>query len=402
MVDLFRMYMNTTGITLRIRRKLILSAFLILTGLAPSLQAQSVWSGNASVDGTEFVNFTDDFPLAGASSSFTRNTKILVTNPENSKSVEVTVVKRAPRPGVFLVLSEEAGRALSISSDQVVPVQVQVVSADTSNAYDEFRSADPDINPAVSVPETETLTAETALDAADDSADTDLEILSGTVDEDIAGVPPAGDEPVPVPVPADSLRVEREEPVVPDTSAADAGIAVTPLPEEEILSGDALTAVSEPEVPAVSDSAAAETVPETAILTDPEDIEESLLPSGDNVIYFLTPSDFRPPTGPVTVKEDTEEIVPVLVDRNSLEKFIVNQLKNGSSYIQLGAYSSPESVYAEITAIADRYPMVVWTETGKNGTLYKLLIGPLTRDETGVLSYRFRSTGYADLFLYKP
>jgi hypothetical protein len=65
---------------------LILFAFLILPGMAAPVFAEPVWSGNASVDAAEFVNFLDDFPLAGASSSFTRNTQIIVTNPQNAGS----------------------------------------------------------------------------------------------------------------------------------------------------------------------------------------------------------------------------------------------------------------------------------------------------------------------------
>jgi len=388
--------MRTTGIS----RLLVLFAFLISAGASSPLYAQSVWSGNASVDQTEFVNFLEDFPLAGASSSFTRNTKVLVTNPQNNKSVEITIVKRAPRPGVFLVLSEAAGNALSIPSGQVIPVQVQVVTTGSTSAYDEFRSADPDINPAVSVPPLD----ETELSAGELNPELtaipEVESIPEMTDESFAEVPLSGEEMVPVPVPADTLRVEREEPglteALPgevDVPVTDALVTPVEILSEEVPAGEIIAE----EIPSEPD---AET--ETAVLTEADEIRDSILPTGDNVIYFLTPSDFRPPTGPVDVKEDAGEIVPVLVDRSSLEKFIVSQLNNGSSYIQLGAYTSPESIYEEILSIEDRYPMVVWTENGRDGTLYKLLVGPLTRDETGVLSYRFRSTGYNDLFLYKP
>jgi len=439
MVKYFRMNNNKMSGTSGISRMLVLFAFLIFTGTPSALYAQSVWSGNASVDPEEFVNFVKDFPLAGASSSFTRNTKIEVTNPQNNKTVEVVIVKRAPRPGVFLVLSEEAGHALSIPSGQVIPVQVQVVNSGGTSSYDELKSADPDINPAVTVP--------TASDAASDLSApeelpapsiTDSEPLPDSTKDSLGSVPSSGNEPVPVPVPSDTLRVERDEP------ASDAAAAEVPAPEvpapEVPAPGVPAPGVSAPEVPAAGASTPEETavVPESLIpeseasgtmpdsvpadsvsepevkmpesgttessevLTNADEIRDSLLPTGDNIIYFLTPSDFRPPTGPVEVKEDKDAIVPVLVERSSLEKFIVNQLKNGSSYIQLGAYTSPESIYEEITSIEARYPMVVWTENTEKGTLYKLLIGPLTKDETGVLSYRFRSTGYSDLFLYKP
>jgi hypothetical protein len=375
---------------------LILLAFLIFP--AAIVSAQSVWSGNASVDNTELVNFLEDFPLSGASSAFPRNTKILVTNPQNNKSVEVTIVKRSPRPGVFLVLTEDAGKKISLTVDQVIPVQVSVVNDTTTNAYDEFKSIDPDINPAVSVPEAEVPDA--AIPSEADTVDSAEGVEpSETAKEDnsipvlgsdlIASEPVFDTEPVPVPLPMDNLRVEREDPALTEATSENPVVDVTAAVEESPV------AILPEELPA-------ETEPEVSILTDADEISESLRPTGDNVIYFLTPSDFRPPTGPVTVRDDTEEIVPVLVERTSLERFIVSQLNNGSSYIQLGAYRTPESVYEEITSIEARYPMIVWTEIHEGRTLYKLLIGPLTRDETGVLSYRFRDSGYSDLFLYKP
>jgi len=385
--------MRITGIG----RLPVLLAFLVFAGVSVPLSAQSVWSGNASVDSAEFVNFLEDFPLAGASSSFTRNTKIQVTNPQNNKTVEVTIVKRAPKPGVFLVLSEAAGNALSIPSGQVIPVQVQVISTAATSSYDEFRSSDPDINPAVSVPADEEAVPAEGTEEPVSTDIMDSEILPSPADEGFTAIPLSGEDTVPVPVPGDSLRVEREEPEVAEAVSSDAEI----YEDETVESAPAV--IAEGTLPEDM-SAAPEAVSsaDTEVITDADEISESILPTGDNVIYFLTPSDFRPPTGPVTVKENAEEIVPVLVERSSLEKFIVNQLKNGSSYIQLGAYTSPESIYEEILSIEDRYPMVVWTENGRNGTLYKLLVGPLTRDETGVLTYRFRSTGYSDLFLFKP
>ncbi|QEN07950.1 hypothetical protein EXM22_08120 [Oceanispirochaeta crateris] len=356
---------------------LILFAFLILPVGTVPVYAQPVWSGNASVDASEFVNFMEDFPLSGASSSFPRNTVIRVKNPQNDKTVELTIVKRAPRPGVFLVLSDEAGKALDIPEGQVVSVQVQVVPSEEVSDYDEFSSIDPDINPSVTVPVvTEPSLVDVPVLADDDVADAE-EVLA---DGGALGTPDLfGDEPVPVPVPVETIGSEKEE----------------EEPEEiptEVHEAVDLVTLEIPEEPAA----------EITTELDKEESVEDLLPKGDNVIYFLTPSDFRPPTGPVTVKGEEEEIVPVLVDRSALKDYIVNQLNNGSSYIQLGAYGSTESVYDEIIGIEARYPMVVWTEHREDQTLYKLLIGPLTKDETGVLTYRFKDSGYADLFLYKP
>ncbi len=385
---------------LNIYRKVL--PLLLFTAVLGSLSAEAMWSGNASVDAGEFVNFIDDYPLAGASSSFTRNTRVRVINPQNNKSVEITIVKRAPRPGVFLVLSEQAAAGLDMPVDQVLPVQVQVIAAEENRTYEEFNSRDPDINPAVSVPDggedkTVSPSVESAGDIPEELAPSE-ELVS---DSPSLGLFP--EDVVPVPVPEDSLRMERgDEPPVTEDPVNPAEEPVAEL-HEPVETDDMIIAPAIPETLAETPAETlTESEPAAVDLTMEEELNGDILPSGENVIYFLTPSDFRPPTGPATVREEREEIVPVLVDRSALEDYIVSNLNNGSSYIQLGAYSSPESIYSEIEAIEARYPMVVWTEKKSGSTIYKLLIGPLTRDETGILSYRFRDSGYADLFLYKP
>jgi hypothetical protein len=262
-------------------------------------------------------------------------------------------------------------------------MQVQVAPSPSSSEYDEFKSKDPDINPAVSVPVIVDTPVEDSI-SAPGAADAVPEETLAAEDAGTMTAPTLfGDEPVPVPVPLNNLRL-------------DPGDAPEEIIPEDHDAVDLVTLKDPIDIPVETD------LDEALDLTSVEETGTYLHPKGDNIIYFLTPSDFRPPTGPVPVKGEEEEIVPVLVDRSELKDFIVNQLNNGSSYIQLGAYSNSESIYNEISAIEARYPMVVWTENRSGNTLYKLLIGPLTKDETGVLSYRFRDSGYADLFLYKP
>jgi len=352
----------------------LLFVILFLVILKP-IFSEPVWSGNASVDASEFVNFIEDTPLAGASNSFTRNTLVEVTNPQNGRTIEITIVKRAPRPGVFLLVSANAGELLGMPSDQVLPVQVRVVTDSAPSVYDNrFESNDPDINPAVTLPEEEA--------GAFAAPDAEVAAVEDTPEGDVieADIPPEAvsfmDGPVPVPGPLepDTLLILSEE-------SADSAVSEEVVPSED---ADIRVAV----LPG-------ETFPESALI--PTETPE------DNIIYFLTPSDFRPPEAPsVAEVRGEEEIIPVYIDRELLEDKIAAELKNGSSYIQLGAYSTAAMVYAEMESIATRYPMIVWTDESSRGIIFKLLIGPLTSDETGVLTYRFKSAGYGDLFLYKP
>lgn len=159
---------------------------------------------------------------------------------------------------------------------------------------------------------------------------------------------------------------------------------------------------TEPEVAEDSEPILVE--PEEDLLTMTTPAEES----PENVIYFLTPGDFRPP--PRTEKKEEKEkekepekkIVPMTVERSELEHMIVRELRNGGSYLQLGTYSSVDVLYSTIESISDSYPTIVLTMGEYEEQVYKLLIGPISRDEKGIVITRFRSLGYGDAFLYSP
>ena len=137
-------------------------------------------------------------------------------------------------------------------------------------------------------------------------------------------------------------------------------------------------------------------------------VEDSVIEDPENVIYFLTPGDFRPPP-PSEEKRDKEKekvkektIVALPVERSELEDMIVSELRNGGYYLQLGRYSSVDVLYSQIEQISDSYPSIVLTEGNREDQTYKLLIGPISRDEKGVVMTRFRGLGYGDAFLYTP
>ena len=120
----------------------------------------------------------------------------------------------------------------------------------------------------------------------------------------------------------------------------------------------------------------------------------------ENVIYFLTPGDFRPPPASPEKKEKEKSVKPKLVERRELEDMIVKELHNGGSYLQLGTYSSIDVLYSTIKSLDGSYPSIVLTMGDGENQLYKLLIGPITRDEKGLITTRFRSLGFGDAFLY--
>jgi hypothetical protein len=89
------------------------------------------WQGNAA------MIRRGEFESAGmysASNSFPLNSKIFVRNLRNNRAVEVIVIQRIPEGmNVFLLLSEEAARQLGMGENDVINVEVSVISFGTGD-----------------------------------------------------------------------------------------------------------------------------------------------------------------------------------------------------------------------------------------------------------------------------
>ncbi|MGI5057654.1 SPOR domain-containing protein [Treponema pectinovorum] len=74
-------------------------------------------------------------------------------------------------------------------------------------------------------------------------------------------------------------------------------------------------------------------------------------------------------------------------------------LQKGKYYLQIATLSSVENIEKLLSRYADKYPVVLTFVEEKN--VYKVLIGPLTVDEYGMIKERFVSYGFKDAFLRK-
>lgn len=505
----------------------------ILFSAAGLLFAQSVWTGNAAVSTEkEFESYySEDGSLGkylGASNSFPGSTEVIVTNPRNGKSVSVSIVKRLSQPGLFLVLSPEAGDAINLPDDDILNVEV-VVRRKNDEVFNNYTddlpySEDPDLNPSAELaidspsedvdyrsgtPATEepeivapvatsvneyippvvlneegTLYEEgydpLVLMESSEEEDSEPEEIFEIIDDPLvlaeaitssgseldiplperydesdlpdsyaaAGIPeekPFGKENAaetvlipsdpgvlkPEELGTDFLEADIDDLLITGVMAVEPENTETAAPEiseiiresegvDEMGLGDLFLAepvFDQPIVDAlIEDIEPIVIIPEletelkTQIESEEEEalVEGSVLENPENVIYFLTPGDFRPP--PLSedkrdkekekVKEKT--IVPLPVERSELEDMIVTELRNGGFYIQLGTYSSVDILYSQIEQISDSYPSIVLTVGNREEQIYKLLIGPISRDEKGVVLTRFRGLGYGDAFLYTP
>lgn len=95
----------------------VLTLLILFTFLSSHGFAESFWQGSITT-----ANYGDlpEEGLYGASNAFPLNTDVVVTNPKNGKTVEVTIMKRLGNATVFLALSDEAGKSIGVSRGEII------------------------------------------------------------------------------------------------------------------------------------------------------------------------------------------------------------------------------------------------------------------------------------------
>ncbi len=140
----------------------------------------------------------------------------------------------------------------------------------------------------------------------------------------------------------------------------------------------------------------------------------------------LVPSQLNPPEEEKSENAETETSAPteqpvaeseeplaessaeVVVDADSIteektagfEKFIKTEkeLEKGKYYLQIATLNKKDNVQSLVDKYAKKYPLVV---IELESSSYRVLIGPLTADEYGMIKERFVSYGFKDAFLRK-
>jgi hypothetical protein len=136
----------------------------------------------------------------------------------------------------------------------------------------------------------------------------------------------------------------------------------------------------------------------------PEGTEEApvtdvaMLPPGDpddkkdNDNYVLVPTEVKPPdTEPD--KEPEQAIIP---DQPVVTDLNIDSVTGRIFYIQIAAFSDYSAAQTLKGKYSGEYPVEIQSSTG---SLHKVVIGPLNKDESGTVLYRFRSMGFDDAFL---
>ena len=213
-----------------------------------------------------------------------------------------------------------------------------------------------------------------------------------------------------VPAPQESLSAEKPEAVEP-------GQAIAELAEPNAAASPAAaapetaTAVSA-EKPALASSPTAE-LAAPAVPSPAESLsgEKPAMPKPGEAIVALEPAEPRPPqTANVAPAAESKPAQPAAVatvrgpsPSGAAEPPasipILKGLAKGSFYVQIGVYGTNDSLKSAIAGFKSTYPLAVERLPTKAGAAYRLFVGPLSRDESGVVLIRIRSLGFRDAYV---
>jgi len=200
----------------------------------------------------------------------------------------------------------------------------------------------------------------------------------------------------------DKNNIKEPEMANPDATgetlpgAADNLLVFTPdepiLPDEKSTILDPEITTTVPEVAKVT----IEEKPNTLNLPEIKDktSTETIVTDKENVTVVLKSTDLKPPT--TDKKPETIHITPVIKTNGDVRD--INKLEEKSYFIQLGAYKDQAVAMGVEKTYANVYPIGTYAPVTKNG-IYKVLLGPLNKDESDTLLFRFRSLGFKDAFV---
>ncbi|MDR0654677.1 MAG: SPOR domain-containing protein [Treponema sp.] len=168
---------------------------------------------------------------------------------------------------------------------------------------------------------------------------------------------------------------------------------VAPLPEKTAPSSDYMdeSLIVDPLRPQQEES------PSQALM-DEYLFVDSVEPREAEAPHAMDSDDFVPSSRPAAAAPESFDSPEAL---HSFSVPLVASLEKGKYYLQLGAFSRPESVESAIAAMDRTYPLAVQSGGNSEKPLYRILVGPLNLGESGAALQRFKGSGYKDAFIRK-
>jgi hypothetical protein len=253
--------------------------------------------------------------------------------------------------------------------------------------------------------------APAAVETAEGAAPEAIEAPAAEAAEVAAAEPEPSAEAAAESLPAEPAAVAAAE-------AADTAESAAPEPTEA-----AALAAAEPEAPAEPEAASAPTEAPAPAAAEPE------APAAD-VVLSLEPTTPRPPVAdtslalaaPASAADKPapaaaapiapQPAAPVAAQPASMARAghpaqdpagvpRIEALAKGSYYVQIGVFATDEALKASVAALSSgKFPMAYERLEGRGPTAqYRLYVGPIARDESGLALKKIKAMGYGDAFL---
>ncbi|MFQ3620507.1 MAG: hypothetical protein SNJ78_06130 [Spirochaetales bacterium] len=414
----------------------LLCCLFILTS---ALYSQRAWEGTATV--ARYGEFPPS-GMFGLSNSFERNSIVDVENLNTGKQARIVITGRVVDPTIFLVVSEEAAQALGMGKTDIARVRVSPVvtpGINPSLLQPELPlSPDPDMNPSArvgsapaegspSLPPPVIPTTGVESPTSKEPAPSTI-VASSPPDEPTA--PPEAVPPAPSTAPSAEPSILWKEPSR-ENPLASMEKSLQDRDKEPFSSfgiylgatSEAREVASKPEEPKPIQSEPSEKrKAESAAIPRPSEVgEKPELPfevplaeslkaapvpqeiqkkgeleqeeSKVEILLALEPAEERPPVldiAPSSEKVTPEKGIPS-------PTFSTGSLQKGVLYLQIGAFTTLGGVQELWNRFHMHYPMVIL----KDDKILRVLVGPLSKDEKGIIYNTFRSLGFRDAFLLK-
>ncbi|MDR3333615.1 MAG: SPOR domain-containing protein [Treponema sp.] len=381
----------------------VLGIMLLLSGSAFG------WEGAAAV----VQNGDVELPEAGYyaavdAKSYPRNTVVEITNLATEQTIQVTVFASFDTPGLLAVLSQDAAAAIGLQTGSIG--RIKMVQAKDRLSPSSTR----DVNsPETVVPSEPAVSPETQL-----AERPDLPVDRA----DPSQTPMAPDTP-PVVVSSGNDTWRKPE------DAWDNNLEMDPAPGRELPETIAAIGPSDRSIMGRDEPEAGVEQwtgsPNQRSPTDLDEFDLALIPAAEQppeeTAFVGLPPDAEIPPLPdrrtVTESDDSwidpALIIPPIDETASLHSGpepgsttaqtfsvpMIMGLEKGKYYLQLGAYSKPESVELELSRIGRSYPLTIQKGGPSEKPFYRILLGPLNLGESGALLQRFKGSGWSDAFI---
>ena len=189
--------------------------------------------------------------------------------------------------------------------------------------------------------------------------------------------PPAMKVPATSLAEGEILLTDKVQPatIVLETPAFDAAETVLSLDEADVLAQEVVK-------PIESIVAPASTEPEFIVALEPTTAKPPVL---------------EPATSPL--KPAAKPAVSVTPSSIPSAPVALGTLQKGRYYIQVGVYGSEAAAKDIATGLGKAFPPLIEKSSSKGKDSWKVYVGPLSRDESGVALVRVRALGYKDAFV---